>query len=39
MTLSQEGMDEPEFKIVDAAACKLREKLAAAAKGDNQIRS
>jgi two-component system, cell cycle response regulator CtrA len=31
------GMDEPEPKIIDVFVCKLRKKLANAAKGDNYI--
>jgi two-component system cell cycle response regulator CtrA len=31
------GMDEPELKIIDVFICKLRKKLATAAKGQHHI--
>ena len=31
------GTDEPELKIIDVFVCKLRKKLAQAARGDNYI--
>ena len=31
------GRDEPELKIIDVFICKLRKKLANAAKGNNYI--
>ena len=31
------GLSEPEIKIIDVFVCKLRKKIAAAAKGDSQI--